>query len=665
LRRVKPPTFRRLGPCAVVASILIAGAARGATIDAAAGSETATTPEPAVGADFIAEARVLFRLVACTSEAALPERWPGSVLVQYCKALREQTTRYRSHWIDRSRPLLARLVPTTLPKSVVYPFGGGDLVTALGTFPRAEEFTTISLEAAGDIRGVAALDKKALQTSLESTQEHLKHLLLVSHSKTTNLKAGSRSSLPDEIAFALVAFSLYGYEPVSLRYFRLDAQGNIVYLPASALGDVGVPWPKDAGRNPRSNVEMTFRSHKDADAPLRVYRHIAANLDDAHFVANGPLALHLAGKGRVAVLVKAASYLLWFDNFSHIRSYLLDHAEWMISDSTGIPPSQARAAGFEQECYGLFHGPYLAKYSRTQNEFLSLWKASPNRPLPFHFGYPDADGHGHLMITRRAGTGVSTGTTLPATDQVSGGNHWRLLTDKGPVHVWQPRGYDAARAGTVVYVHGYYTNVDGAWVEHALAEQFAASKANALFIVPEAPSGGNEDVFWPVLADLLDEVAKQLPGLKASAPVVLAGHSGAWRTIAGWTDDERVASIVLLDGLYGGDDKLQAWLARRADAGAEDAGPRMTLVSRDTAARANAFLAGLPDVRRRAHLPASLHELSVAERRASVLEIHSDLSHMDIIATGKVLPVLLHRTPLVQVKPPRLGKRVKNREPAP
>ena len=74
--------------------------------------------------------------------------------------------RYRSRWIERTQSYLAQLVPPDLPKRVVYPFGGGDLFTALHAFPSAEEYTTISLENAGDIRGVAALDWEDLGSVL-------------------------------------------------------------------------------------------------------------------------------------------------------------------------------------------------------------------------------------------------------------------------------------------------------------------------------------------------------------------------------------------------------------------------------------------------------------------------------------------------------------------
>jgi len=656
-RHACPRFVRRIQ--AVVALCLIAtpiAAGAGPPLDADAPSVTVAAPPPTslaapasqTGTDFLSDARLLMHLAACIGDAQLPSEWPTSLLQGHCTALRDLVERYRKHWLERTRSHLVKVVPADVPKRVVYPFGGGDLFTALHAFPAAEEYTTISLEAAGDIRNLASLNRKQLLDNLATTREHLRCLFAVSHSKTTNLREGSRAAMAGEITFALIAFSVFDFEPVSLRYFRLDSEGAIAYLNAADLDN------KES--RPFANVEITFRSRQDPKAPVRVYRHFAANLDDKHFAANQPLALHLGSKGRVSVLVKAASYLLWFDTFSHVRSYLLDNAEWILSDSTGVQPSLAQAAGFEQECWGVFHGPFLANYSAAKNELLALWQASPRRELPFYFGYPDIDGHGHMMVTRRTSRLASISTGQPATDHVSGGAHWRLLTPKGPVHVWEPRGYDAATAGTVVYVHGFYTNVDKAWIQHALAEQFAGSRVNALFIVPEAPSGSGEEVFWPVLSELLAEVQKQLPGIEARGPIVAAGHSGAWRTLGLWADEaasKQVDNFILLDGLYGMDEKFQAWVARRP---ATDE-PRMTLVSHDTSKRAATFLESIEGAKRRSALPETYRDLTAGEKNVPVLDIASaGLSHMEIVTSGKVLPVLLHRSALRSIKPPRFVK---------
>ena len=62
--------------------------------------------------------------------------------------------------------------------------------------------------------------------------------------------------------------------------------------------------------------------------------------------------------------------------------------------------------------------------------------------------------------------------------------HWRIATAQGAVHVWVPEGYDRESAGTVIYVHGYYTDADGAWRDHLLVaitvEELNGSAASAL-----------------------------------------------------------------------------------------------------------------------------------------------------------------------------------------
>jgi hypothetical protein len=153
----------------------------------------------------------------------------------------------------------------------------------------------------------------------------------------------------------------------------------------------------------------------------------------------------------------------------------------------------------------------------------------------------------------------------------------------------------------------------------------------------------------------------------------VAGHSGAWRTMGGWTGDKgdkddkgekgdevdkdakSVEAFVLLDALYGMDDKFQSWLEHHP--GANQA--RMTLVSKDTASRVPSFLEKLSGAKRRATLPESYKDLTAAERNVPVLEITSDLGHMEIVTSGKVLPVVLHRSPLRTLKAAPIAKPAK------
>jgi hypothetical protein len=145
-------------------------------------------------------------------------------------------------------------------------------------------------------------------------------------------------------------------------------------------------------------MELTFR--RGPDGAVVVHRHIAANLDDKHF-AGSPIEKHLAQKGEVAAMTKAASYLLWNGNFSLIRAYLSESAVFMVSDSTGIPPVHARKAGLSQVTYGKFTGAFLKANAQHGNAFVRLWSTQPFRKVPFRYGYPDRVGNFHLLVTQR------------------------------------------------------------------------------------------------------------------------------------------------------------------------------------------------------------------------------------------------------------------------
>jgi hypothetical protein len=99
-------------------------------------------------------------------------------------------------------------------------------------------------------------------------------------------------------------------------------------------------------------------------------------------------------------MTKAASYLLWSHYFSRVRDYLLQNMVFMVSDSTGVPPRLAARAGFEQITYGRFTGSFLEASETINQDFVRLWTDQPARGLGFRYGYPDAAGNVHLLITR-------------------------------------------------------------------------------------------------------------------------------------------------------------------------------------------------------------------------------------------------------------------------
>ncbi|HUJ63210.1 MAG TPA: hypothetical protein VLX92_32150 [Kofleriaceae bacterium] len=366
------------------------------------------------GADFIDDARLLYRIAACGDGAPLDAK-VEKIVERHCKAVGERLERFREVYFAKGRAWFDKVVPRDVPKTVVYPFGGGDLLSALVAFPDATEITTISLELAGDPRRLETLGPDALERDLGALRAEIGGLISVGSNTSENLSAQQQNDLPGQVSSFLLGLVAGGYEPVSMRYFTLDDAGDIHYLEQSEIDDAD----RDAAAHkPRSlkhdwkapvfstafaNVEIQYR--KIGETQIRVHRHIAWNLGDPYMGAHPQLLRHLAKKGPVTLLVKGASYCLWRGDFSLIRGYMLDHLAWMLSDSTGIPPSYARVAGMVQETYGDYDGAFLegAQDSKADEAFIDLWKSQRRRALPFRFGYVDKDKQAHLVVTRPKG----------------------------------------------------------------------------------------------------------------------------------------------------------------------------------------------------------------------------------------------------------------------
>lgn len=395
-----PAPVASVAPATSVAAVSSSGAPAHEAPSPGASAAPLPVQPPLGGVDFTPQALVLYRVAAC-GEGDVPERLDAAVVARHCDELRRAYGDYKRSWVDQAEPFIAALRPKDLPPVVVYPFGGGDLASALATFPEASEITTISLEPAGDIRPVDRLPRDLLARELGVHRSHLERLFEKAHSRTDNLEKEAKTELPGEIVFDLAALVVHGDEPVSLRYFRLQPDGSVAYV---TQADIDAAKTASARHALFANAELRFRKAGVANAPVRILRHVSFNLDDTHLKADPSLLGYLNARGKVATMTKAATHLLWDSHFNVLRAYLSDHTDWMISDSTGLPPRVATADGFVQDTYGVFDGPapFGAPDARDGDDLKRLFASQPRRDLAFRYGYPDKNGHAHLVVTRRA-----------------------------------------------------------------------------------------------------------------------------------------------------------------------------------------------------------------------------------------------------------------------
>jgi hypothetical protein len=222
--------------------------------------------------------------------------------------------------------------------------------------------------------------------------------------------------------------------------------------------------------------------------------------------------------------------------------------------------------------------------------------------------------------------------------QLDDGRHYRFGTDgSGPVHVFVPRGVTAANADIVIYLHGFYTDVDEAVRSQSLFTQFRDSARKSIFIVPQTRSARGDALFFTQLPKLLFEVSRRTGLPLATQPITAVAHSGGYRLLVEWLNEPRLSKIILVDGLYGNEADFKRWLA-----GPSAGSRQLVLVGFDTQQRSERAMESIaPRVVLR-QVPYLFDNVKPEWKTARLVSIQSErFDHMALIESGRLLPWLL------------------------
>lgn len=218
----------------------------------------------------------------------------------------------------------------------------------------------------------------------------------------------------------------------------------------------------------------------------------------------------------------------------------------------------------------------------------------------------------------------------------------------------------SASVDLVVYFHGWSNNLDTALSFYRLIEQFSASNKNAIFVFPEGARdaqdsfGGKleeKDGFKNFIADVMAELKAKgkVPSSAKPGRIVIGGHSGAYRVMSfillrgGLT--RHMKEVYLFDALYGQTEKFAYWIdhsrGRLVDIYTNDGGTKgetENLMNCLTAWKIPFYQAD-----ERAASPADL-------RKHSLIFLHSDLVHNDVVSKYDQLSAYLATSTLKDIK---------------
>ena len=277
-------------------------------------------------------------------------------------------------------------------KNLLYPFSGPDLLNAYVFFPDHARYVFFSLERPGTLPDLESVTTAQFSNLLQDVRSAFRDIFernyfITSYMTKQLMTPWIRGTVPVMATMlALMNRRIIRIEPLDLfpdlthAYDAPDAQRPPVLMRAVRIDFASVT-------NGSGIQQLYYVSLDAADKALEFY----------------PDFLNWVSQYKPAtVLIKSASYLLHDQQFSKTRTMLLDAADVLVQDDTGIPFRFISQNPWQVKLYGRYHRPIRPmKYGYQKDLEAAFNSRQEQNSLPFPFGYHWRGQQSGLIVAHR------------------------------------------------------------------------------------------------------------------------------------------------------------------------------------------------------------------------------------------------------------------------
>lgn len=261
---------------------------------------------------------------------------------------------------------------TGTPSTLLYPFGGPDLLYAMSVFPNTPRYILLGLEPVGGVPALETADPASVFNALPRHAKSVESQLLWGYFITKDMK-GDLNNGP-----------LQGVTPVMLT--ALGLMNAEIYNIQSI----------NAGGNPGVEIDFALpgRGRKTA-----IY--VAGDLSNSGFRSSYAAWIGSQASGATAYF-KAASYLMHDSGFSSVKNWVLGNCRSIVQDDSGIPYSAFDQNTWDIRLFGRYEAPIALFAKHNQPTLKAAYDAAGAVPsLTYGSGYHMKYADANLMIATR------------------------------------------------------------------------------------------------------------------------------------------------------------------------------------------------------------------------------------------------------------------------
>jgi len=268
---------------------------------------------------------------------------------------------------------------STKYNTLFYPFSGPDFINAHVFFPDMKNYIFFGLEPPGSLPDPTSIKESDLNAYYKMYEQSIYHIIHLSFFRTHSMKVDLHSMEVDGAAPVILIFmARAGKQIIDIKPFRFADDGSFAY---DSVFNAFKPHEKF-----KKGIEITFRTENDPQVQKLVYFSI--DISDNYLANNQGVATYLEGiDSSCAVYIKSASYLLHDPYFNTIRDLILEKADLLLQDDSGMPYKYFDKELWTVELHGMYDRPIplFSKYfQKAMNEDYVI---AGNKVLPFRRGY--------------------------------------------------------------------------------------------------------------------------------------------------------------------------------------------------------------------------------------------------------------------------------------
>jgi len=279
-------------------------------------------------------------------------------------------------------------------KTLFYPFGGPDFVTAFALYPEAGKIVLMGLEPVGNLPDFEKNTAEWTDEYFKDSETILSDFLKRGYFVTEHMNEAFAKGRVDG-ALPVMAFFLKrtGHSVVRIARLAVNEKGEWTETPYVHLN-----------RLPKRPSGIRIDYVRTGSSRLQTVTYFSCDLADSAFTKDSPLYRLFDGLEAVSTFIKSGSYLLHYGDFSNARNMILGKSQYVLEDDTGVPYRYFKRQGWGIQLYGAYAKPVEDFPAIVEQKDLKAAyddPASQVRKLPFHFGYRWVSKIDNLLLMKR------------------------------------------------------------------------------------------------------------------------------------------------------------------------------------------------------------------------------------------------------------------------